>query len=184
MPSHNPFKTRKTTAQYPEWMRVYDAYAKFGIKVIPINFDDSTPESGRDIEFLVSEDQASCNKETIRQWGITIPNPYWAILVGEYCKILVVRVIGEKGNRTLSELETTFGRLNVSTYMTTPFGKDYFYKYNSTDELTLLRQDLGEEIDFLYNNEFIVVAPSRYYEWESYEKPSSYPFIARCWRTV
>lgn len=109
-------------------LRVFNWYAKYGLKVIPVNYNDmSETISPYEFYFLEPPDKATSDYTSIRK--ISQPFTYWAVKVGSYIDIITVRVVeSEGGIESLQKNENLSNLLNLTATIKTPFGFDYLVK--------------------------------------------------------
>lgn len=108
--------------------RVYDWYGKYGLKVIPINYNDmSETISPYDFYFCEDPDKAAYDIDSIRD--LAYPFPYWAVKVGPYINIVTLRIVEKEGGITsLLNNEHLYALQEQAATIKTPIGFDFFVK--------------------------------------------------------
>jgi len=142
-----------TRGMDPEWLKVYNDYAKLGYRVIPVTYNDIKFEGPYKFEFLIPPDQATTDK--VQLFNNTRPFCYWAIQIGMYCGTMVIRFTDlDKHEDFIAE----HGQFSKTAIIESKVHIDYLYRFWPEDKPSL--DEVKQiEFDLLYNDDFIIVPP-------------------------
>ncbi len=108
--------------------------------------------------------KATTNEAQIRAWFTQWPNSNVAILLGKASGLVAVDVDGKAGMDWIESIDPT-GAIIASSGK--EFHRHYIFRTPDTPIKTRIR--LRTEVDFLAENRFLVVAPSRHHSGSTYE---------------
>lgn len=138
-------------------------YAQMGIYVIPIKPGEKTP-------LLKNwQDRASANAEKIREWWGKHPNANIALHTGKSGLIVLDIDPRNGGFESLDNLKDLLSDDKwLSPYKVKSGGGGLHFYYSATNLNTLNALDLGEGIDLLYGNKYVIAPPSVHPSGELY----------------
>ena len=132
-------------------------YAEMGIPVIPIDAHGKKP-IGRLVPH--GRNDGTTNPQIIQQW-FSGNNNNVGIVTGKESNIFVLdRDDKDHGDRSLSELEATYGTLPATLTQRTGNGMHYLFEMPETVEISNSAKMLGPGLDIRGRGGYVVAAPS------------------------
>jgi len=152
-------KRLRTRGNYPEWMEVYENFAKKGIRIIPVNYNDLEILGPNSFELLAPKEDATTDINKIKEWATL--GSYWAIQIGSYCNILVIRFDNLQKH---DDYVNKYGEFIKTVIIESPVHKDYLFKFSPMDD-PFLNEVTSTYFELLFKDEFVIVPPSLKYQW-------------------